>query len=250
MVMVKKANGNMCTDYTDLNKAYQKNRYPLPSIDWLVDGASGFALLGFMDAYSGYNQIKMYPRDEANIAFIMDAWAYYYKVIPFGLKNVGATYQRLMDKIFQGLIGGDVEVYVDDMVVKFAAAVDHYRALGRVFQMLRRHQLKLNPEKCSFGVQAGKFLRFMLTERGFEANQEKCRAIINMRSSWTGQGGAATDQEDHNTLTIPIPISGDGCPHIQHPQKRRLVSETKEAFLRLKALLADKRAFSRLTHLN
>ncbi|RDX76950.1 Retrovirus-related Pol polyprotein from transposon 17.6, partial [Mucuna pruriens] len=94
--------------------------------------------------------------------------------MPFGLKNVGATYQRLMDKIFEEIISTDVEVYVDDMVVKSTTVVDHCRALGRVFQVLRKHRLKLNPEKCSFRVRVGKFLEFMLTERGIEANPEKC----------------------------------------------------------------------------
>ncbi|RDX64247.1 hypothetical protein CR513_57218, partial [Mucuna pruriens] len=178
------ANGKwrMCTNYTDLNKACPKNPYPLPSIDRLVDGASGSALLSFMDAYSGYNQIKMHPQDEAKTIFITDARAYYYKVMPFELKNARATYQHLMDQIFKGLIGGDVEVYVDDMVVKSTTAAYHYRALRKVFQVLRKHQLKLNPEKCSFGVQAGKFWGFMLTEGGIKANLEKCQAIINMRS--------------------------------------------------------------------
>ncbi|RDX78620.1 Retrovirus-related Pol polyprotein from transposon 17.6, partial [Mucuna pruriens] len=102
--------------------------------------------------------------------------------MPFGLKNAGATYQRLMDKVFQGALGVDVEVYVDDMVVKSEKADEHYEALERVFKILRNHQLRLNPEKCSFGVQAGKFLGFMLTERSIEANPDKCQAIINMRS--------------------------------------------------------------------
>ncbi|RDY06982.1 Retrovirus-related Pol polyprotein from transposon 17.6, partial [Mucuna pruriens] len=129
----------------------------LPSIDRLVDGASGSVLLSFMDVS---------PQDETKIAFIIDAGAYCYK-------------------IFEGLIGDDVEVYVDDMVVKSEIAVDHYKALGRVFQVLRKHRVKLNPEKCSFGVQTRKFLGFMLTERGIEANLEKLQSIINMRSPET-----------------------------------------------------------------
>ncbi|RDY13737.1 hypothetical protein CR513_01293, partial [Mucuna pruriens] len=105
VVMVKKPNGKwrMCIDYTDLNKACPKDSYPLPSIDRLVDNVAGFTFLSFMDAYSGYNQIRMHPQDE---------------VMPFGLKNARATYQRLMDKIFGGILGTDVEVYVDDMVAK------------------------------------------------------------------------------------------------------------------------------------
>ncbi|RDX71780.1 Retrovirus-related Pol polyprotein from transposon 17.6, partial [Mucuna pruriens] len=132
-----------------------------------------------MYAYLGYNQIKIHPRDEAKTTSITDAGTFCCKVMPFRLKNARATYQRLMDNIFEEIIGIDVEVYVDDMVVKSTTTGEHYSALERVFQ------LKLNPEKCSFGVQAGKFLGFMLIERGIEANPKKCQAIINMRSPQT-----------------------------------------------------------------
>ena len=100
--MVRKQNGKwrMCVDFTDLNKACPKDSYPLPSIDSLVDNASGYATLSFMDAYSGYNQILMHPSDQNKTAFITDFGNYCYKVMPFGLKNAGATYQRLMDKVF------------------------------------------------------------------------------------------------------------------------------------------------------
>ncbi|RDX77340.1 hypothetical protein CR513_42558, partial [Mucuna pruriens] len=184
VVMVKKANGRwrMCTDYTDLNKACPKDPYPLPSIDRLVDGVSGQALLSFMDAYSGYNQIRMHPDDEEKTAFIIEAGAFCYKVMPFGLKNAGATYQRLMDKVFKEIIGKDMEVYVDDMVVKSSQTETHFHTLEQVFSILRKNRLRLNPEKCSFGVRAGKFLGFMLTKRGIEANPDKCQAVIDMRS--------------------------------------------------------------------
>ncbi|RDX72502.1 hypothetical protein CR513_48000, partial [Mucuna pruriens] len=182
--MVKKPSGKwrMCTDYTDLNKAYPKDLYPLLSIDRLVGRVLGFALLSFMDVYSGYNQIRMHPYDEAKIAFIIDADTFCYKVMPFGLKNARTTYQRLMDKIFKDVLGTNMEVHVEDMVIKLATAGEHCGALDRVFSILRKHQLKRNPKKCSFGVQARKFLGFVLTERGIEANLEKCQAVINMRS--------------------------------------------------------------------
>nr|KYP62111.1 Transposon Ty3-I Gag-Pol polyprotein [Cajanus cajan] len=108
----------MCIDYTDLNKVCPKDAYPLPSIDRLVDGASGHALLSFLDAYSSYNQIMMYPPDKENTTFITDQANFCYRVMPFGLKNARATYQRLMDKVFHQQIGKNMEVYVDDMVVK------------------------------------------------------------------------------------------------------------------------------------
>nr|KYP56681.1 Transposon Ty3-G Gag-Pol polyprotein [Cajanus cajan] len=184
VVMVKKSNGKwrMCTDYTDLNKACPKDAFPLPHIDALVDGATGHFRLSFLDAYSGYNQIPMYPPDEAKTAFITDSANYCYKVMPFGLKNAGATYQRLMDKIFRNQIGTSLEVYVDDMVIKSASGPDHIRDLRSIFDEVRRHHMRLNLTKCTFGVAGGKFLGFMLSQRGIEANPDKCQAIISMRS--------------------------------------------------------------------
>lgn len=184
MVMVKKANGKwrMCTDYTDLNKACLKDSYPLPSIDRLIDGASGHGFLSFLDAYSRYNQIRMYPQDEEKIAFMSNNANYCYRVMPFGLKNAGATYQRLMHKVFLEQIGRNMEVYMDDMVVKSSNLEKHLDNLREVLGQVKKFNMRLNPEKCSFGVQGGKFLGFMLTCRGIEASPEKCRPILEMQS--------------------------------------------------------------------
>jgi len=175
----------MCVDYTDLNKACPRDAYPLPNIDRLVDGAAGNKVLSFLDAYSGYNQIPMATADMHKTAFITDDANYFYRVMPFGLKNAGATYQRLMDKVFSHLTGHCVEVYVDDMVVKSPSHHQHAKDLDAVFSALRQYNLRLNPDKCVFGVDRGKFLGFMLTQRGIEVNPEKCRAIIVMRSPTT-----------------------------------------------------------------
>nr|KYP64607.1 Transposon Ty3-I Gag-Pol polyprotein [Cajanus cajan] len=104
VVLVRKSNGKwrMCTD---LNKACPKDAYPLPCIDRLVDGASGHSIFSFLDAYSGYNQIRMHPSDEEKMAFITENANFCYQVMPFGLKNAGATYQRLMDRVFREQIG-------------------------------------------------------------------------------------------------------------------------------------------------
>jgi len=184
VVMVKKANGKwrMCVDYTDLNKACPKDFYPLPTIDRLVDGAAGHHILSFLDAYSGYNQIQMHPTDRKKTTFMTDSDNFYYEVMPFGLKNAGATYQRLMDHVFHDMIDRNVEVYVDDIVVKSDSCKQHVADLKEVFQPLRQHRMRLNPDKCAFGVEGGKFLGFMLTHRGIEANPEKCQAISEMRS--------------------------------------------------------------------
>nr|KYP45457.1 Transposon Ty3-I Gag-Pol polyprotein [Cajanus cajan] len=154
VIMVKKSNGKwrMCTDYTDLNKACLKDAYPLPHIDALVDGAAGHQRLSFLDAYSGYNKIPMYPPDEGKTAFITDSANFCYQVMSFGLRNAGATYQRLMDKIFRRQIGTCLEVYVDDMVIKSTSDGDHLKDLGTIFDEVRRHHMRLNLAKCTFGV--------------------------------------------------------------------------------------------------
>ncbi|CAJ2642757.1 uncharacterized protein LOC123899916 [Trifolium pratense] len=184
VVLVKKANGKwrMCVDFTDLNKACPKDPYPLPNIDRLIDGTSGYKMLSFMDAYSGYNQIRMNALDAPHTAFMSNTCNYNYRVMPFGLKNAGATYQRLMDRIFARQIGKNLEVYIDDMVIKTVEGGSHQDDLKDILASVRKFNMRLNPAKCSFGVQAGKFLGFMLTNRGIEANPEKCQAIINMRS--------------------------------------------------------------------
>nr|XP_025616499.1 uncharacterized protein LOC112708784 [Arachis hypogaea] len=184
IVMVKKNNGKwrMCVDFTDLNKACPKDAFPLPCIDTLVDNSCGYDTLSFMDAYSGYNQILMHPSDQEKTAFITEYGNYCYNVMPFGLKNAGATYQRLMNRIFEQQIGRNIEVYVDDMVAKTKVGQPHTEDLEEIFAQIRRYNLRLNPEKCAFNVKGGKFLGFMLTSRRIEANPEKCQAILNMRS--------------------------------------------------------------------
>ena len=124
----------MCADYTNLNRACPKDAYPLPSIDKLVDNSAGFKLLSFMDAYSGYNQIPMAKSDKKYTAFMTESGNYYYTVMPFGLKNAGATYQRMMNKVFRGEIGDMLEVYMDDMILKSQAETDRAQHLKKVFE--------------------------------------------------------------------------------------------------------------------
>uniref|UniRef100_A0A804JHV5 Flavin-containing monooxygenase n=1 Tax=Musa acuminata subsp. malaccensis TaxID=214687 RepID=A0A804JHV5_MUSAM len=140
VVLVKKANGSwrMCVDYTSLNKACPKDCLPLPRVDQLVDATAGHARLSFMDAFSGYNQIRMAPEDQEHTAFITNQGVYFYKVMPFGLKNAGATYQRAVNKAFAHQIGRNMEVYVDDMIVKSQEAGTHLADLAEAFATLRQ----------------------------------------------------------------------------------------------------------------
>ena len=120
VVLVKKANGKwrLCIDFTDVNRACPKDNFPLPLIDLIVDARDGHELLNFMDAFSGYNQISMDPSDQEKTSFVTSQGTYCYRVMPFGLKNAGATYQRLVNKMFQKQIGASMEVYIDDMLGK------------------------------------------------------------------------------------------------------------------------------------
>nr|XP_018687051.1 PREDICTED: uncharacterized protein LOC108953804 [Musa acuminata subsp. malaccensis] len=182
VVLVKKSNGSwrMCVDYTSLNCACPKDCYPLPRINQLIDATAGHARLLFMDAFSGYNQIRIVPKDQEHTAFLTDLGVYFYKVMSFGLKNAGATYQRAINKMFAQQIGRNIEVYVDDMIVKSHATADHLTDLVETFATLRRYGLRLNPTKCVFGVNSRKFLRFIVYERGIDVNPEKVQAIIDM----------------------------------------------------------------------
>lgn len=182
--MFTKPNGQwrMCVDFTDLNKVCPKYSYPLPSINRLVDGASRHAMLSFLDAYSGYNQILMYIPDQERTTFIIERANYCYEKMSFGLKNAGATYQSLMDKIFHHQIGKCMEVYVDNMVVRSQSVEQHLKDLAEVFLQVRQYDMRLNASKCTFGVLAGKFLEFMLNSWGIKANPNKCWAILEMWS--------------------------------------------------------------------
>ena len=136
--MVKKENGKwrMCVDFTDLNNACPKDSFPIPKIDQLMDSMVGHKLLTFMDAFSGYNQIQMAEEDQEKIAFITSQGLYCYRVMPFGLKNVGAMYQRLVNQMFSKQIERNVEVYMDNMLVKREKEEDHLDDLKEMFDTL------------------------------------------------------------------------------------------------------------------
>jgi hypothetical protein len=181
-VLVRKKDGKwmMCVDYTGLNKACPKVPYPLPRIDQIVDSTVGCETLSFLDAYSGYHQIKMKESDQLATSFITPFGMYCYTTMPFGLRNAGAPYQRCMNHVFGEHIGRTVEAYVDDIVVKTKKASDLLSDLKTTFKCLRAKGVKLNPEKCVFGVPRGMLPRFIVFERGIEANPEKIAAITNM----------------------------------------------------------------------
>ncbi|XP_009389876.1 uncharacterized protein LOC103976409 [Musa acuminata AAA Group] len=225
VVLVKKANGSwrMCVDYTSLNSACPKDCYPLPRVDHLVDATAGHARLSFMDAFSGYNQIRMTPEDQKHTAFITDQG-------------------RTVNKMFAHQIGRNMEVYVDDMIVKSQEARAHLADLTEAFATLRRFGMRLNPAKCAFGVTSGKFLGFIVHERGIDANPEKVQAIINMQSPRT-----IKDLQHLNGKLVAISRflarSGDRCfpffRALKNPKGFQWTTECKEALEQVKQHLTN-----------
>jgi hypothetical protein len=154
-VMVKKANGKwrMCIDFTDLNKACPKDEFPLSRIDTLVDAAASSELMSLLDCYSGYHQIWMKKEDEPKTSFIIHSGTY--------------CYLRML-------------AYVDDIIVKSTKQENHIADLQETFANFRQAGLKLNLEKCVFGVKKGKFLGCLVSTKGIEANPNKIEAILQM----------------------------------------------------------------------
>ncbi|GKV06276.1 hypothetical protein SLEP1_g18175 [Rubroshorea leprosula] len=145
-----------------------------------VEAASGNERLSLLDAYSGYHQVPMAPEDEEKTSFYAGNEIYCYVMMPFGLKNASATYQKMVTIVFRAQIDKNLEVYVDDIVVKSRKAKDHLADLDETFNNLRKNRMWLNPAKCIFGVESGKFLGFMVSRRGIEVNPEKIKAIADM----------------------------------------------------------------------
>jgi hypothetical protein len=182
-VLVPKKNTKvlrMCVDYTGLNKACPKDHFPLPRIDQVIDSTAGSELLCFLDAYSGYHQIKMKESDQLATSFVTHYGTYCYVTISFGLKNAGAMYQRTMQKCLTDQIGRNINAYVDDIAVMSKKQDDLVADLQETFNNLRKYNMMLNPTKCVFGVPAGQLLGFIVSHRGIEVNPEKIKAILEI----------------------------------------------------------------------
>ena len=153
-------------DFTDLSKACPKDPFQMPRIDQFVDVTVDYPRMSFLDAFQGYHQIPLALGDQEKTAFVTPIGNYHYKVMPFVLKNAGSTYQRMITRMFEPQLGKNIEVYIDDMVVKSKVVSEHVGDLRVIFDILRKHKLHLNASKCSFGVGFGKFLGYMVTHRG------------------------------------------------------------------------------------
>ena len=134
-------------------------------------------MFSFMDGFSGYNQIRMAPKDAEKMTFRTPIGNFYYTVILFGLKNAGATYQWTMTAIFHDMMHQELEDYVDDIMVKSKKREKHVQVLKKVFERCSTFKLRMNPLKCAFGVSSGKFLGFLVHRRGIDVDLAKAMAI-------------------------------------------------------------------------
>ena len=150
----------MYVNFIDLNKACSKDSFSLSVIDRLVDALASHKIISFMVAFSRYNQISMNFPDPEKTTFITKEGLYCYRAMPFGLKNTGETYERLVNKVFVDKIGQTMEVYIDDMMVKSPTMEQHIWDPSNTFAALKLYNMKLNPEKYTFEVEARKFLSF------------------------------------------------------------------------------------------
>ncbi|GKA02821.1 putative reverse transcriptase domain-containing protein [Tanacetum coccineum] len=213
----------------------------------IPESVMGFKYKCFLDTYKGYHQIQMAEEDEEKMAFNTDQGTYCYTKMPFGLKNVGATYQRLVDSTFQSQIGRNLEAYVDDMMIKSRNEKILLADIAKIFDNLKKINMKLNSKKCSFGVKEGKFLGYMVTSEGIRANPRKTKALADLQSSRTlkemqSLSGklAALNRFLAKSVERSLPFFNT-LKNITKENKHeyRWTQEAEEAFQQMKKLITD-----------
>ncbi|KAL0367493.1 UNVERIFIED_CONTAM: Retrovirus-related Pol polyprotein from transposon opus [Sesamum radiatum] len=174
----------------------------------------GCELMSFLDAFQGYNQIRLTDEDQKKTSFVTDQGIFCYNVITFGLKNAGATYQRLVNNMFREQIGKNMEVYIDDMLVKSKRREDHSQDLQACFDILQRFRMKLNPKKCTFRVHGEKFLGFMISQRGIEVNPKRLRRFWKCNPQ-KHSGSPKIDEAFGSTKSFYLTVIRQGAPIFQ-----------------------------------
>jgi hypothetical protein len=175
----KKGSIRVCTEFRDLNNACPKDNFPTPFIDQIIDDCAGHEALSFMDGFSGYNQIQIHLADQYKTAFITPWGTFSYRVMPFGLKNAGATFQRAMTCIFHDL-AAIILAYLDDLTTRSKKRTQHLDDLRIIFQWCRQYNIRLNPLKCVFCVTAGRLLGFIVSQSSITVDPHKVQAIIEI----------------------------------------------------------------------
>jgi hypothetical protein len=182
LVPVRKKNGEirLCVDFRNLNKASDKDNYPVPPMEQILQQVSGSERLSLLDGFSGYNQVLMSLSDQLKTTFCTPWGTYAYRKMPFGLINAGATFQRAMDIAFRGLINHSVVVYLDDVTVYSKNKNDHLTHLRVVLLRCRKYSISLNPKKSIFAVEQGKLLGFIVSSDGMIIDPERTQVIAKL----------------------------------------------------------------------
>jgi hypothetical protein len=180
-IPVKKKNGEwrMCIDFIDLNKAC-KDDFPLERVDKIVDDAANSEMLSLLDMFSGYHQIRARREDEEKMSLITPFGTFCFVRTPEGLKNAGCTFSRMIAIVLHPQLRRNILAHVDDTVVKSVQRRDHISDLAETFANLRAANLRLNPEKCVFGIHKWKVLGCLVSTKGIEENPDKIKALIEM----------------------------------------------------------------------
>eukprot|EP00253_Pinus_taeda_P024756 PITA_24756 len=179
MVPVRKKNRDIriCIDFRNLNKACQKDNFPLPPMEQILQAVAGSELMSFLDGFSGYNQVLVHPDDQLKTTFRTKWGTYAYQKMPFGLINAGATFQRAMDIEFKGLAKKSIVIYLDDITVYSKKRSDHLKDLKQIFQRCLRYGISLNPKKFFFALSEGKLLGFIVPKPRIHIDSDRIKEI-------------------------------------------------------------------------
>nr|GEU42506.1 reverse transcriptase domain-containing protein [Tanacetum cinerariifolium] len=182
-IIVKKASQRwkLCIDFTNINKACPKEHHSIPMIEQKVEDLYKHRLKCFLDAYKGYHHIPIADKDEEKTAFYIREGVFCYRRLPFGLKKAGATYQRLIDKVFNHQLGRNMEVNAYDIIIKSDVEEEMLVDIKETLDELQAINLKLNPKKCSFGIEEGIFSGHLITKQGIKASPSKVMAISDLQ---------------------------------------------------------------------
>jgi hypothetical protein len=182
LVPVRKNSGEicLCVDFRNLNKALEKDNYPVPSMEQLLQTMSGLKIFSLLDGFSGYNQVLVSEEDCLKTTFRTKWGTLAYKHIPFGLINIGETFQRAMDIAFRGIINRCMVVYLDDVTVYSKNIEEHIQHLTQIFERCRKYDISLNPKKTIFGVEEGKLLGHIISQAGIHIDLENIKAISQL----------------------------------------------------------------------
>jgi hypothetical protein len=206
----------MCTDFTDLTKCCPKDDFPLTKIDQIIDSAAGCDIMALLDCFLGYHQIWLHKEDEDKTSFITPFGTYCYMRMLEGLRNTGLTFCRMMKAALKDQVGRNVLSYIDDIVVASKKKESYISDLSKTFANIREANLKLNPEKCIFGVTRGKVLGCLVSSKGIEASPDKIRAITQMQPLQHKERSAEVNRPHSNTQQVHREAGRKKPPFLQH----------------------------------